>query len=363
MIIFLYIIKDYFKYVIGTIIMCIFLFILFDFIHKSTYYLAKYNPSSKDLSLFYFYQIPNLVIQGLPIAALLASVICMVLLSRTNEITAMRAIGMGPMQIGAPVAVGGAVLCVISALIGEVILPRSAQKMHYIQNVLMEKSSDLPAAEGARWLHNNNLFYSFKDYDVSTQDLIDVRVIKLGDPFRPRKTMLAQRAVFQRDINAWKLLDVKTFYFWPNGTLSYAESHQSVIVQIPIDPGKLVTERRLPAELSIKELTADIERNQSHGSDVLSTYVELHTKLAFYFASFVVSLIGLKFGYRSERSMETARGVLLAIAIGVSYWFILNTAKALGKRGTLNPIFAAWAANCAIIMFSWISIVRSRKKG
>ena len=361
MIIFFYILKDFFKYVIGTIILCTFLFILFDFIHKSTKYLAKYNPSSKDLSLLYFYQIPSLFMQALPIAALLASVICMVLLSRTNEITAMRAAGMGPLQIGTPIAVGGMLLCLLSVAVGEFILPRSAQKMHYIQSVVIEKNSELPIAEGARWLRNENLLYSFKDYEPTTQNLIGVKVIKLGSPFRPKKTILAQRAIYKKDSKAWMLLDVKTFYFWPNGTLSYSESQNSVTLQMPIDPTKLQKERRLPTELSIEELSANITRNQSHGSDVLDTYVEMHTKLAFHFASFVVSLIGLRFGYRSERSMETARGILLAIAIGVSYWFILNAAKALGKRGTLNPIFAAWVANFAIIIFSWISIIRLKK--
>ena len=361
MILFFYIIRDFFKYVFGTIVLCLFLFVLFDFIQRSTRYLARYSPTGKDLALFYFYQVPNLCLQAMPIAALLASVICMVLLSRTNEITAMRAIGMGPMQIGMPIAVGGMILCIISAVLGEWILPLSAQKMHYIQNIVIEKNSDMPIADGARWLRSDNLLYSFKDYETTTQSLIDVKIIKLGNPFRPRKTIFAERAVFQKDLNAWTLMDVKTFYFWPNGTLSYTERNKSLVVSMPIDPTKLKTELRVPTEMSIKELNANIERNQSHGADVLDTYVEMHIKIAFYFASFVVSLIGLRFGYRSERSMETARGVLLAIAVGVSYWFILNAAKALGKRGTLNPIFAAWIANFAIIIFSWVSIARMKK--
>jgi lipopolysaccharide export LptBFGC system permease protein LptF len=59
--------------------------------------------------------------------------------------------------------------------------------------------------------------------------------------------------------------------------------------------------------------------------------------------------------------METAKGILLAIAIGVSYWFILNSGRALGKRGNLPPVVAAWAANFIIFGISAVSIARAKK--
>jgi lipopolysaccharide export system permease protein len=59
--------------------------------------------------------------------------------------------------------------------------------------------------------------------------------------------------------------------------------------------------------------------------------------------------------------METAKGILMAIAIGVSYWFILNSGRALSKRGSLPPWIGAWAANVIILVVSWISIIRARR--
>ena len=69
-----------------------------------------------------------------------------------------------------------------------------------------------------------------------------------------------------------------------------------------------------------------------------------------------MSLIGLKFAYTSERSTETAKGILLAVAIGISYWFILNATSALGKRGSISPFFAGWAANFVILFAALYSI-------
>ena len=361
MTLFLYVLKDFFKFVFGALALCVFLFLLFDFIHKTTRYIPRYEPETKFLIEFYIYQIPNLIIQALPIASLLASVVTMVLLSRTNEVTAMRAAGMGPLKIGAPIAFGGCVLVGLSFLIGEFVLPHTSKKVHYVQEVKIEKGAVNQLAEGARWVRKGGRLFNFKDFDPISSIMYKVRVIEMGTSFRPKKTIEAETGVYRPEQEDWLLANVKILYFWPNGTLSYTELEDFLPVKIPAEPQKLKRERRLPNELSLFELQDIISKGSTSGQDILSYKVDMHVKMAFHFASLVVSLIGLKFGYKSERSMETAKGVLLAIGIGVSYWFFLNSGRALGKQGEVPPVVGAWAANFIVFGISWISIIRARK--
>lgn len=361
MTLFFYVLKDFFKFVFGALILCVFLFLLFDFIHKTTRYIPKYNPETKYLVELYLFQVPNLIVQALPIASLLASVVTMVLLSRTNEVTAMRAVGMGPLMIGAPIAVGGSILVLFSFLVGEFILPVTSKRVHYIQEVKIEKGAVNELAEGARWVRKDGSLFSFKDFDPMSSIMYKVRVIDMGPGFRPKKTLEAESAVYRADYGDWLLSKVKTLYFWPNGTLSYTEESDFLPIKIPAEPAKLRKERRLPNELSLGELNDIIQKGSSSGQDTLSYEVDMHVKMAFHFASLVVSFIGLKFGYKSERSMETAKGILLAIGIGVSYWFFLNSGRALGKQGELPPVLSAWAANFIVCGISWVSIARSKK--
>ncbi|MCX6129059.1 MAG: LptF/LptG family permease [Proteobacteria bacterium] len=362
MILFFYVFRDFVRYVVGTLLLCVFLFLLFDFIHKTTRYIPRYNPETILLVRYYIYSLPNLVVQALPIASLLASVITMVLLSRTNEITAMRAAGMGPLRTAMPIVVGGLSLCLVSILLGEWLLPRTAQKMHFIQEVLIERGSETQIAEGARWVKDLNLLYNFRDYDPITNVMTGVRVIETGDNFRPKRSLEARLATYRPDIGDWLLEDVKVLYFWPKGTLSYTERKDVMPVRIPVEPMKLKKERRQPNELSSMELSDIISKGAVSGGDVLSYRVELHTKLAFHLAPFVVCLIGLRFGYRSERTMETARGVLLAVGVGMSYWFFLNAARALAKRGVLHPIPASWSADLILMAYSLLNLWRLRQK-
>lgn len=360
MTLFIYILREYMKYVLGTVVLTLFLFTLFDFIHKSTKYFAEYEPSSKYIFQYYLYQAPGQILQALPIAALMASVIAMVLLSRTNEITAMRAAGMGPIKIGAPLAAGGLILSMFAIILGEVIVPKMSQKMHYVQDVLIEGSDEEEIAQGAKWVRNQQLLINFKSYDTVRQKLERIKIVEVRPNFRPKETLEAESAEFVQATNKWKLENIRVTHFNRNGTLSRVENRKSQVISIPIEPKKLKKERRNPNELSVGELREMVRRGDSSGSDTTAFKVDYHMKFAYPFAAFVVSLIGLKFGYRSERATETAKGVLFAFMIGIGYWFILNAARALGQRGSIHPFVAAWMANVVVMGLTMWNLWRAR---
>ena len=358
---FLYIFKDYFKYVTGTLILCVFLFVLFDFIHKSTSYFPKYNPTTMTLFKYYAYQMPGQIVQALPIASLLASVIAMVLLSRANEVTAMRAVGMSPLRIGVPLAAGGLLLTGAAFFIGEAIIPKTAQKIHYVQQVLIEGEDTNEIAEGARWLRDGNRLFNFDDYDPVAKTLKTPKILHVYEGFKPKKSIEAQRALFNEETNDWTMYDIKVFHFKKNGTIKKVEYKKTRNFSLPVEPKKLKKDRRRPNELGIAELRDHIRRGRRSGADVQKFEVDFHLKLAYPFAAFVVSFVGLKFGYKSERATETVKGILIAFAIGISYWFILASSKTLGVNGTLHPFVAAWTANFVIFSIAIFDAVRAKK--
>src|SRR5690606_295818 len=118
---------------------------------------------------------------------------------------------------------------------------------------------------------------------------------------------------------------------------------------------KLKRDRRAPNERSMGELYDLVSRGEKTGAEIKNYKVDMHMKFSFYFAAFVLSLIGLKFGYRSERSTETALWTLLALGLGVLYFFMINAASALARQDYLPVVLGAWMAN--IIVFSIVSVV------
>ena len=349
MTLFFYIFREYMKYVIGTIVLTIFLFVLFDFIHKSGKYFPEYKPATEYIVQFYLFQVPFQIVKALPIASLLASVVAMILLARTNEITAMRAAGMGAIRLGMPLAAGGMFLSLMSLFLGEYVVPQYSKKMHFVQDVLIEGDSDTEILEGARWVRDGETLINFGDYDPISQIMSRVKFMEIRDNFRPRQVTQAATGRYLPESSKWLLSDLKIIEFERNGTVSSVSYKDQETVEMPLEPNKLKRERRKRAEMSIQELREQVRIGERSGASTVEDKVDYHDKMAYPFAAFVVSLIGLKFGYQSERTTETAVGVVLALAIGIAYWFIHSVTTSIGKVGDINPIVAAWSANVVVL--------------
>ncbi len=225
-----------------------------------------------------------------------------------------------------------------------------------------KKQSDLGTAEGSRWVRSGNRLFSFHDYDPLARVLTEVQIIDLGEFFRPIKILKGHQAKFLSEKGEWTLSDVSVGWYKPDGTLSHIEPAKATVdISLPFDPDKLKRERRETSELSISELNDLITRGERLGLNILPFKVEWHIKFAYPLAALIVSLIGLRFGYRSERSAETAKGVLLAFFIGISYWFVLMAGRALGKRGDIHPFVAAWLPNVLILFVIVLDTLRLRR--
>lgn len=346
---FKYVLKEYFKFVFGTILLCLFLFVLFDFIHKTSSYFNKYNPSPDLILRFYFYQIPFQILQIIPIASLIASVVVFVLLNRGNEITAMRAAGMNPLQVSFPLIVGGTFLTILSFVISEAIVPKTSQKMHYITEVQIEGNNDESSFNESHWIRNNLEFFNFSNYTPASQTLHQVKVMTMNpETFTPQKAIHAATARYLPETKKWVLNQVKFLEFNDQLLLESTKSQDHHIMPLPLEPEKLKVDRRQPNELSILELDELIAKNTDSGADVLGFRIAWHIKWAYPFAALIISLIGLQFGYRSERTTETVKNIMLSFSIGISYWFILSAARALGSAGNLPPFLAGWSANIVL---------------
>lgn len=345
---FFYVLRDYVKYSLVTLSLCLFLFVLFDFIHKTTNYFSLYKPSLQLIVQLYLYQLPMFFIQAAPIASLLASVVTMIMLSRSNEISAMRAVGLGPLGIVKPLAIGGMVLSLVSLCVSEWVLPKTASKLRQVQEVKIEGKSDSSRNSSSHWQKNGNKILSFREIDLSSSKIIGVEIIELNPEFRPFRIYQAERGTVDSEKGQIIFDQVKEVQLGNNGRIVSAKSFEKISLEFSLSTDRLIKDRRQPEELSSRELKRSIQRRESNGLDTLSYKVEYYSKFSFAFAAFFVSFIGLNLAYLSERSTETAKHVLAAFGVGISYWFVLNWSKAVGKSGDISPLLSAWLANFVV---------------
>src|SRR5574340_836628 len=98
------------------------LFLIIDFFEKTRMFLSNHATFQQVVAYFLF-RIPMIVSQVLPAAVLLASLILFGVLSRHNEITAMKANGVSLYRLSLPILLISAAVCILVFLLSEWVTP------------------------------------------------------------------------------------------------------------------------------------------------------------------------------------------------------------------------------------------------
>jgi len=110
------------------------------------------------------------------------------------------------------------------------------------------------------------------------------------------------------------------------------------------DPDYFETEQPLADMMTVPQLRRFINEQSASGFNVTPEMVELQKKLAFPFATVVMTLLAIPFGMTTGKR-GTLYGIGIGIVLAVTYWILGSAFAAIGKAGLLGPIMAAWAPN------------------
>lgn len=97
--------------------------------------------------------------------------------------------------------------------------------------------------------------------------------------------------------------------------------------------------------MNFSELRAFIEKERLKGSKLISEYeVEKHKRIAFPFATIILTLIGVSI---SSRKVRGGIGMHLGFGLGITFGFILfqQVTTVFATRGSMAPWLSVWIPN------------------
>ena len=348
MILFKYILKEFFKYAFFITVLAISLSIIFDFLPRSTKYFSRYQADFYMIFRYYLYHSSEVLGQVLPVASLISSVVTMIIMNKSNEITAMRAVGWGPRKLARPILCGGLALTTLAAINGEYITPVCMKNLKYLEDVIIEKQAPQTIYRANQWFNNSGqVFYNFEEYDSSLNKMEIIKVIEVDDKFNLKHVIEAGTATYDNEKSMWILNNVLEISF--DGNTIKKNIYENMELQIPTDPNGLQKNVTSISEFSAAELDKLIKQRKKYGMTISGYDIAFHSKIAFYFASLLISIIGLFFAFKSERSTGMASGIMFAILLGMSYWFSLTFSSMLGNQHVVPVMLAAWLPNIMIV--------------
>ena len=304
--------------------------------------LFKGQASILMLLEYFWYATPQYVYYVLPISALVATLITIGLLTRSSELTVMKACGISLYRVSFPLLLCSLVWSGVLFGMGESFLAGANRRAESIRNVIRDRTPRTQDLLHREWLMaSDGTIYHFRYFDANAQALEGLTTFHFDeDEWRVTERTYAARAVFE---DGWQAEDAWVRRFANDTTPAAFET--SLQRELPIEPPSYFSaEQPLADELSYQQLDRYISALSASGVDVVSLRVSLQRKLSFPFVTLILTLIAVPFAVTTGRR-GALYGVGIGIVLAVVYWVVISVFAAIGSAGLLTPVLAAWAPN------------------
>ena len=171
------------------------IYLVIDFFEKMRKFL-KYDAQVFDIVLFFLFTSPSIAFQMAPVAVLMATLLCMGILSRNQEITAMRSGGVSPWRMFLPFLGFAAVVSWLLFVLGAVVSPIGLLQAEHIKKVRIEHKV-IPDAHntGRTWVQiGEHSLMSVEAVNQRGTVLNGVSLYRLGPTYKLLQFTEAQQA-------------------------------------------------------------------------------------------------------------------------------------------------------------------------
>jgi len=305
--------------------------------------LVRYHAPVGAAFLHYLFKLPQIVFYVMPVAVLVATLFSLTILSKDNEVMAIRTSGISVHRFTAPLILLSVLLSGFAFVNNEFLVPTGNARSDQIYKMdIKHEYSDVFFKRDKFWFRSENAIYNIQSFDYLRKTLGRITMYRIGPNFRPVGRVDALKA--QWIDGSWHFYEVVVRDFLPDGS-AQVRTARDMILHIPETPESFKVIAPDPDHFSFLELKHYIVKIRRDGYDATKYLVDLNAKLSTPLISFLSCLIAIPFALRTTRAGQRPLGILVAIVLASAYWFVLAYSLAFGHKGTLSPVLAAWIPN------------------
>jgi len=301
------------------------------------------------LFYFYLYMLPYVITQMAPVSCLLACVFILGNLNRHNEITALRASGIGLFKILQPMLLGAVIVGACLFILNDRVVPNSmmiANKIRYEKLELGKRGSSKILSNVAIFGQGNRLIFA-RRFDTGKNQLDEV-IIHRQDAEQnvtSKMSIKNMRWTGQR----WIGTEVVMYHINEKGEfLGVPEIFPELEIKLPEKPIEFLNNQWQPQFMSYSRLKKFLHVFMGGSKLAHMRYsVDLQYKISFPFSCLAMILVAAPFTLVTRRGAALT-GMVKGILLALSYIPLVALGLALGKGGHLPPFLAAWLANIVL---------------
>ena len=366
------------------------IYLIVDFVEKVRKFVS-YQADLRHVFWYFALKLPSILFQITPLAILMSSLLTLAILSRHNEITAMRSSGVSLYRVVIPFLAVAQAMSLLMLWANDAVIPGANQQAELVREMKIERRTPRAFFKGNEiWvrLGNHTLMRGdLVEFDtagpVSVAKMISDSFVKTGKtvagwlgagaqenlpifPFKLRGISLYrlnQDFSTQDVLIAKEILNEDGQWLLLSGMSRTLDADQSVKTtpfdRLPITLNQKPEDfRRMigvsSEEMSLRDLSGYVERLHEDGYNPARYATDLFGRIAFPFVCVIMALIGISMSLMESgiRGKGLVKGVGYSLLIGFLYWATHSVALAFGRSGVLPPLLAGWSANILFLSFA-----------
>lgn len=295
---------------------------------------------------YYTYLLPSLLVYIVPVSLLLATLYSLSLLTKNNELTAMRASGVSLYRLLIPFASVGFAASITVSVINERLGPASAYWCHQFINVEKSRGQDVDVNLVKDHPLKNELehrLWLIRQFNASTFEMKGVFLTQEREDGSREMEYSAERAAWLD--GSWWFYEVTIQRYDEDNHPMGASREEDFMemTQLTETPKDFINEIKNNKEfMSAAELKKFVRTRPNLSEESQAIHLtDFHSRLAMPWTCFVVTLLGIPLGSATGR-----RGAFLGVFLSISMFFLLyiaiNLGLAWGKNGSIQPWLAGW---------------------
>ena len=347
-----YIVREILKGSFISVLLLLTLFNLFTFSDELKD-LGKGGYGLKEIFYYLALTSPTVFYELMPASALIGSLFILGAMGNNRELIAMQAAGLSILGIIRAVMLAGAILVIISILVGEFIAP-VAERTARVIKVTAQNEQVVMNVKYGLWLREGKKFINVRKIQ-DDGSLADISIYELDDQRHLRHSIHAEKAGFQGD-QQWKLEQIR------QSDISIeqmtASSQTEAVWQSTVAPDLLEIVVVNPNNLSMYDLAMYVDFLKSNHQKSHEFELAFWGRVVNPLVVFVMLLVSAPFVIGVKRGVNVGARMMIGVVIGMGFNIIDKIVGHIGLIYDLNPPLMAVMPSLTVLVLALFALNR-----
>lgn len=356
-----FILSDFFFYFTVLLASFVLLTEIFNFLELLGDVFRNQIPIRK-VFVYLFFLTPKLIYDAAPVSVLVAILVTFGILTKNNEIIALKACGVSLYRLSLPILIACAVMSAGLFAFDHYVMPEANLIQDALRNEIKGRAVQTYLNPNRKWVFGHgSRIYHYQLFDPNESILGGVSVFQLHpETFRLMRHVYAERARWEPKLQTWIFQNgwAREFSSGPslykpflNQTATFPEFDES--------PAYFRTEVKTYKQMNYLQLESYIKEIRQRGFNVIPLEVQFHKKFSVPLFVLIMALLSVPFAFLTG-SRGAMTGVGISFGAAIAYFAVNQLFEQLGNVNLLPPAFAAWSPDAIFSLTGLYLMTRMR---